>query len=92
MRELLILNNEIVEVVSQVIRAGRASMAVKHTEETYLRPLDVKVLLVFRLQNIQNYGHTILVVVSNYTLVSIRCIRLNDTILFSTGLSRLMVL
>lgn len=67
-------------------------MAIEHTEETYLRPLDVKVLLVFRLQNIQNYGHTILVVVSNYTLVSIRCIRLNDTTLFSTGLSRLMVL
>ena len=67
-------------------------MAIEHTEETYLRPLDVKVLLVFRLQNIQNYGHTILVVVSNYTLVSIRCIRLNDTTLFSTSIVRILVL
>jgi len=44
--ELLILNNEIMKVVSQVIGTGRASMAIKNTKEAYLRPLNIKVLLV----------------------------------------------
>lgn len=39
---MLILHNEIVEVVSQVVRTCRASMAVKDAEKADLRPFYVQ--------------------------------------------------
>lgn len=52
LRKLLVLDNEIVQIVAQVVSAGRTSVAVKHPEEADLRPLDIQVLLVLWFQNV----------------------------------------
>jgi len=55
LRKLLVLHDEVVEVIPQVVCAGRATVAVKYSKETYLRPFNIEVLFVLGLQNIQNY-------------------------------------
>ena len=52
LRELLVLNNKVMQVISKVVSTGRASMSIKNTEKTDLRPLNVKVSLVLRFENV----------------------------------------
>jgi len=92
LRKLLVLHHEVVEVISQVVCTGRATVAVEYPEETYLRPFNIEVLFVLGLQNVQNYGHTVLVVVSNDALVRIGSIGFDDATLLGAGLSGLVVL
>ena len=67
-------------------------MTIEHAKEANLRPLNVKVDLVLRLQDVQNNGDAILVVVTDDTLVRVGRIRFNDTTLLLTCLRRLVVL
>lgn len=92
LRKLFVLHDEIVQVVTQVVSAGRATMAIENTKEADLRPLDVEMLLVFRFENVQDYRNTIFVVVADDALVRVRCVRLDDPALLCAGLGRLVVL
>lgn len=67
-------------------------MSIEHTEEAYLRPLDFDIAFVFRFQNIKNNANSVLVVVSNDSLICIGCIRLDNTAFLLTRLRWLMVL
>jgi len=49
-------------------------MAIKHSEEADLWPLNFDVAFVFRLENIKDNAYSILVVVSNNTLVGVGCV------------------
>lgn len=49
-------------------------MSIEHAEEADLRPLDFDVAFVFRFQNIKNDADSVLVVVSNDSLVCIGCV------------------
>jgi len=92
LRKLLVLHYEVVEVVPQVVCAGRAAVAIEYPEETYLRPFNVEVLFVLGFQNVQNYRYTILVVVSNDALVCIGSIGFYNAALLRAGFSGLVVL
>lgn len=92
LRELLILHNEVMQVISQVVCAGRAAMAVEDSKEADLWPFDVEVYLVLGLQDVQNDGHAVLIVVANDTLVRVCSIRLDDAALLLTCLGRLVIL
>ena len=67
-------------------------MAIKHPEEAYLRPFYINTALVFRLENVQDYGHSIFVVIPYNALIRVRGVRLYDSALFLTGLCGLVVL
>jgi hypothetical protein len=67
-------------------------MAVKDSKKANLWPLNVDVGLIFWLEDIQNDGYSILVIVSDDSLVSVRCIRLYDATLLLRGLRWLMIL
>lgn len=92
LRELLVLDDEIVQIVAQVVGAGGASVAVEDSEEADLRPLDVQMLLVLWLQNVQYYRNTVLVVVPDDALIRVGRIRLDDAALLGTCLGRLVIL
>jgi hypothetical protein len=42
LRELFVLNNKVMKIVSQVISAGSAAMTIKNTEEANLGPFRVR--------------------------------------------------
>ena len=46
-------------------------MAVENTEETYLGPFYLQVRLALRLKNVENNGHSVFIVLSNNSLISI---------------------
>ena len=54
------------EVVSEEVGANTAAMAVINSEKTALGPFNFRMGLLFWPHNVQNDGHTILVVVSSY--------------------------
>lgn len=90
--ELLVLNNKVVQVVSQIIGTRGTTVSIEDSEETNLRPVDVKIGLVFGLQNVQDDRDAVFIVISDNTLVGIGSIGLDDSTLFLTGLGRLMIL
>lgn len=67
-------------------------MAVEDSKEADLWPFDVEVYLVLGLQDVQNDGHAVLIVVANDTLVRVCSIRLDDAALLLTCLGRLVIL
>jgi len=54
LREVIVLNYKIVQVVAKVVGACCSTMAVKHSEEANLRPFNVEMGLALGLQNVQN--------------------------------------
>ena len=50
--KLLVLDNVIVQVVTQIVSAGWASMSIKNAEKANLRPLNIQILLVLGFQDI----------------------------------------
>lgn len=52
LRKLVVLNHEVMEVVTQVVCTGGPTMAVEHPEEANLGPLHIDVCLVFRLKDV----------------------------------------
>ena len=89
--EVLILHDEIVQVVSEVVSAGSSAVTIKHSEEADLRPLDVRVLLALGLQDVQDDGHPVLVVVTNDALVRVRGVGLDRPTLLLRGLCWLVI-
>jgi hypothetical protein len=79
LRELFILYHKVMQVISEVVSTCRASMSIKHSEEANLRPLNIDVGLILWLENIQNDGNPIFIIVSDDTLVGVSCIRLNNS-------------
>ena len=66
-------------------------MSIKHSEEANLGPLNIDVGLVLWLENVQNDGNPIFIIVSDYTLVCVCCIRFNYSTFLLTCLRWLMV-
>jgi hypothetical protein len=50
--EIFVLNDEVVKIVTEVVRTGGATVAVEYTKEADLRPFDVEVLLALWLQDV----------------------------------------
>lgn len=90
--ELFVLNHKVVKVIAQIISTGRTTMAVEYSEEAYLRPLNIKVLLVLGLEDVEDNGHTVLVVVSDDSLIRVRGVGLDDAALLRACLCWLVVL
>lgn len=66
-------------------------MPVKHTEEANLRPLDIQVGFVFGLEDVEDDADSVLVVVSDDSLVGVRCVGLYDSALLLAGFRWLVV-
>ena len=62
---LLVFGDKVVQVVSQEISAVHASMPVKHSKIGWFFPVRT----VFRATEIQNNGHSVLVILAYWTLV-----------------------
>ena len=62
------------QVISQVISTGRASVPVEYAEEADLRPVHVKVGFVLGLEYVQDDGDAVFVVVSDDALISVGCV------------------
>ena len=90
--KVIVLDDEVVEVVAEVVGTGRAAVAVENAEEANLGPLDVEVLLAFGLEDIEDDGDAVLVVVADDTLVRVRRVRLDQAALLLGGLRRLVIL
>ena len=90
--EVLILDDEIMQVVSEVVSAGSSPVTIKHSEEANLRPLDVQVLLTLGFQDVEDDGHPILVIVTNNALVRVGGIGFDRTTLLLRGLRWLVIL
>ena len=79
--EVLILNDEIVEVVTQVVGTGGSSVAIEDSEEADLRPLNVEVLFALRLEDVEDDRNAIFVVISDNSLISVSSVRFNQAAL-----------
>ena len=66
-------------------------MAVKHAKEADLWPLNVQIGFVFRFEYIQNNTDSVLVVISDYSLVGVGRIRLYNSAFLLTGFRWLVV-
>jgi len=66
-------------------------MAVEHSKETYLRPLNVQLGLALGLQNIQNNANTIFIILTYNTLISVGCITLNHSTFLSASFGGLVI-
>ena len=91
LREILILNDKIVQVVSQVVSACCTTMAIKDAKEADLGPLNIQILFALRLQNVENNGDSVLIIITNDTLISIGSVRFDNATLFLAGLRRLVI-
>lgn len=80
------------QIISQVVCTGGATVTVEDSKEADLWPLYVQVNLVLWLQDVQNDGNAVLIVVANDTLVGVGCVRLDDSAFLLTCLGRLVIL
>ena len=71
----------LMEVFSEIISTFRASMTIVNCKKTALWPLYY-MFFRFWLHNIQNYRYSVLIVVSNHTLMCICCIWLYYSVIF----------
>jgi hypothetical protein len=80
------------QIVSEIVGASGAAVAVENSKEAYLRPFYIYCCLIFRLQNIQNNRNSVFIIISNDALVGVGSIRLNNPTLLLTSLRRLVIL
>ena len=52
LREIFILHDKVMKIVSEVVGAGSSTVAVEHAKEANLGPLNVQVLLALGLQDV----------------------------------------
>lgn len=81
LREVFVLHNEIMKIVTEVIGASSTTMAIEHAKKANLGPLHCQILLALGLEDVKNNGDTILVVVANDSLVGIGCVTLDHATL-----------
>ncbi len=72
-RKARLLDHKLVQIVSQKISAGGPSVPVEDPEERALRP--VLFLSRVRLENVEDDGDPVLVVVPNDAFVRVGCVR-----------------
>ncbi len=89
-RERGFLNDELVKVVPQEVSTGRSPMPVINPEKGTSRPLFA-LGSVRGSQDIQDYGHSVLIVVPHESLIGVGCIGSNHTIALQRVLGRLMI-
>lgn len=92
LRKLVVLHHEVVEVVSEVVCTGRTAVAVEDSKETDLGPVNLKMTLVLRLEDVQDDADSVLVVVADDALVGVCCIRFYDSAFLLARLCGLVVL
>lgn len=81
LREILVLNDEVMKIVAKVVSAGSTSMPVENAKEAYLRPLNGQVLLAFRFQDVEDNRYSVLIIVSYNALICIGCVAFNHSAL-----------
>lgn len=67
-------------------------MTIKHSKEANLGPFDLYIGFVLWLQDVENNGHTVFIVISYNPLVGVGGVRLYDTALLLRGFGWLVVL
>ena len=92
LREVFVLDDKIVEIISKIVSTGSSSMPIEDSKKADLRPLNVEVLLALGLQNVENNGHSVFVVVSDNALISVSCVRLDNSTLLLRGFGWLVIL
>lgn len=92
LRELLVLDHKVVEVVSEVVCTSRSSVAIEDAEEANLGPLDIEMRLVFGFEDIEDDANSVFVVVPDDALVGVGGVGLDDPALLLTGLGGFVVL
>jgi hypothetical protein len=88
--EMLALNHEIMQIVSEVLGAYVTSVAVEDTKEAHLRPFTLP-CLVLGLQYVQNNTHTVFIILSDNALVGVSCIGFDYAAFLVRGLGYFMV-
>ena len=83
-RKLSILDNELMQIISEKVSARISTMSVKYTKEAALWPV-FDVLLGGRLHDIEHDADSVLVVVSDDSLVRIRSVPNYAAILSNTA-------
>lgn len=86
--KLLVLDDELMQVVSQEVGTGVATVTVKDAEEGALWPM-LNVLLLRWLHDVQDDAYSVFVVVTDDALVGVGCIPHNTSIFSDTALSGL---
>ena len=76
------------EIVSQKVSTGVSSVPIKHSEEAALRPVG-HVFFGGWLHDVEDYAHSVFIIVSDDALVSIGGIPHDVTIFANTALSGL---
>lgn len=87
-REFRILDNELVQIVTQEVGACVAAVAIEHAEEAALGPV-LDVLFVGRLHDVEDDAHAVLIIITNNALISVRGVTHNESVLAHTALGRL---
>ena len=72
-------DNELVEVVLEIVSASVASMTIIHSEERALRPC-LNLLLALGLDDIEDDGNPVLVVITDDTLICVGRVSVNDPV------------
>ena len=92
LREVLVLDDKVVKIVTQVVCTGCTAVSIEDTKEAYLWPFCSDVCLALRLEDVQDDGNAILIVVSNDALIGIGCVGFDHAALFLRGLRWLVIL
>lgn len=86
--ELDILDNELMQVVSQEVSAGVAAVPIEDSEEAALGPV-LDIFLGRRLHDVQDDADPVLVVVSDNALIRVRGVSHYESVFAHTALRRL---
>ena len=81
-------HNQLVKLVPEVVSTGGPSVAVIDSKERAAGP--VSGLLEFRLDDVEYNGDSILIVISNDTLVGVCCVRSHNTVALACKLGWLV--
>lgn len=79
------------EVVSEVISAGRPTVSVEYAEEADLGPINFQMHLILGFKNVENDADPVFVVVPDDALVCVCRVRLYDAAFLLARLRRLVV-
>ena len=82
--EVIVSDNQLVELVPQEIRARSPSMAIVYREEGAPGPLFH--LLELRLDDVQNNGHSVFIIVPDDTLMRVGSVATDDSVLLASEL------
>ena len=92
LREMFILYHIVMQVVSQEFCTCWPAMSVKNSKEAHLWPFNIHMLFIFRFHNIQNDTHSIFIILSDDSLVSISSICLDNSTFLVRSFGYFMIL